>query len=65
MVPGSREARERALEARVRGAGRVAAGAVVEQDPHRRQLLERGASGGVVGLLLDRVVGQGDARRRP
>ena len=45
--------------------GSIAAGAVVEQDPHRRRLLERGEGGGVVGLLLDRVVAAGGRPSMP
>ena len=52
---------ERLLEPGLRVAGDGAAGAVVEQDPHLRQGLERREGRGVVRLVLDRVVGQGDA----
>ena len=40
--------------------GRIA-GAVVEEDPDRLLRLERRLRRGEVGLLLDRVVGQGHA----
>ena len=61
MGAGRREALERVPEALDRGAGLIAARSVVEQDPHRRRLLERGEGGRVVRLLLDRVVWQVDA----
>ena len=64
VVPGSGK-RENERSKPGDGIERRAPGAVVEQDPHRGLRLERGERRVVGRLGLDRVVGQGHARRCP